>query len=149
MGQLKKMLACLFQIKRKTELPKNELVFAVAFDHKWFSPKQATDLIEFAQLVDLIKIEDGVVKLNFNANKIQVDPSFKPSEKLVDLPLFEELVNEISETIGMPEKQVISQINEKHMKFGNMLSLEVAAILFAREKNVDVTRFLPAIKQKF
>ena len=148
MGQLKKMLTYLFQAKKKSEIPKNELIFAVAFDYKWFSPEQVTGLIEFAKLINLVKIEDGLVKLNFNVDEIQVNPSFKPSEKLIELPLFEEIVNEISEAIGLSEKEVISQVNEKHMKFGNMLPLEMAAILFAKEKNVDISRFIPAIKTK-
>ena len=58
------------------------------------------------------------------------------------------LVNKICINTGLREEEVIAEINKRQVEMQDYVSLEVIAILFAKEKNVDVDDFFKPTIEK-
>ena len=59
-----------------------------------------------------------------------------------------QIVNHISISTGLAEKEIVAEINEKQVKLNDYLTLETLAILYGKSKDVDVDSFIPVVKSK-
>ncbi len=146
---LKKTIASAFKLKGKSEMEKSELTYTLSFDLKFFSHETSKKVVELAERRGVIKVEGGIVKPNFNLSEIKIDDSFKPDiQKLFNNGLFDKIVRDICDKKGKEFPEIIKIINKKQMELGNILDVEVVALIVAAEEGIDIENYLKEVEDE-
>jgi len=146
---LKKTIASAFKLKGKSEMEKSELTYTLSFDLKFFSHETSKKVVELAEKRGVIKVEDGVARPNFNLSEIEIEEDFKPDvQKLFNNGLFDKIVRDICERTGKEFPEVIKIINKKQMELGNILDVEVVALIVAAEEGIDIGNYLKEVEDE-
>jgi hypothetical protein len=144
-------LAQLFRKKGKSSLTEKELVFAASLDLRWFTPKEAQKLIDLGLESELLQRDRDKIKPGFDHKAIDVPVGYKPGKDALKSPvteksLFMKIVEHVAASLDLEKKEVISQVNAVQEKMH--LEPEVAALMVARELDVDVQGFLDAVEEE-
>uniref|UniRef100_A0A7C3YGB7 DUF2240 family protein n=1 Tax=Geoglobus ahangari TaxID=113653 RepID=A0A7C3YGB7_9EURY len=146
---LKKTIASAFKLKGKSEMEKSELTYTLSFDLKFFSHETSKKVVELAEKRGVIKVEDGVARPNFNLSEIEIEEDFKPDvQKLFNNGLFDKIVRDICGRTGKEFPEVIKIINKKQMELGNILDVEVVALIVAAEEGIDIGNYLKEVEDE-
>lgn len=62
--------------------------------------------------------------------------------------MIEEILKRISGKTGKSIQEVVSEINKKQEKLGNVLSFEVVALIYAKECGVDISDLIEKVEKK-
>jgi len=115
----------------------SEFVVALSLDRDWFSPDQAKRLLDVAASEGLVRRDDGDVAVAFDADSVDVPDDFVPDESILqERSTFERVLDAIVEA-GVEKQEAVAGINRLQAELG--VTLEAAAIVFARRQGVDVT----------
>ncbi|MCD4702991.1 MAG: DUF2240 family protein [Methanosarcinaceae archaeon] len=139
MSDLIYVVATPFKNNATSSLPIKDFEFALSFDLKWMSPDQACRVRDMAIRAALLKIEDGKLTLTTDPDSISIPSGFKPSADMFrEKVLIDHLVDVISASTGMGAKGVASAINDRQSQLSDLVGVEVAALLVAREMGCDI-----------
>lgn len=125
-----------FRQKGKTRLGEGAFVVALSLDRDWFSPDQAKRLIDVAAGRGLVSREDGEVVAEFDPNAVEVPENFTPDASILREQSTFELILDALVAAGHEKQEVVATANEHQRDLG--VTLEAAAILYARRNDVDV-----------
>lgn len=126
-----------FRQQGKRRLGEGAFVVALSLDRDWFSPDQAKRLIDVAAGRGLLNREDGDVVAQFDPNEVSVPESFAPDASIIrEQSTFETVLDRLV-AAGHEKQEVVATVNERQRELG--VTLEAAAILYARRNDVDVT----------
>ncbi len=145
MERLKEIIAFLFKRAGKEEMTGQELRLVLSMDLRWFTPKEADQLVDLFQNKRLVvRDEGGGLRPSFNYRKLTLPRDFRPSPDLLssgpgDEPLFIQMVGHIADRGDMEKRGVISAINRKAHELG--IEVEAAAMLVGAELGVDMRPF--------
>ena len=67
---------------------------------------------------------------------------------LDDGSIFDRLLKEISNATGKSIGDVVAMINKKQEQLGNLLSVEVVALIVAKENGLDVSKFIEDVERE-
>ncbi|ADC64878.1 Protein of unknown function DUF2240 [Ferroglobus placidus DSM 10642] len=142
---LKKTIAAVFKSKGKRKMKKSELTYTLSFDLKWFSHETSKEVVELAQKKGLLKGDDEL-EPNFDVDEVEVEPDFKPDvNKIKSSSLLDEIVDYLAANLGMSRQEVIAELNRKQIEFGNVLDLEVVALIYAKERGLKVEEYVDKV----
>lgn len=125
-----------FRQQGKTRLEEGAFVVALSLDRDWFSPDQAKRLIDVATGRGLIAREDGKLVAQFDPTEVQVPEDFTPDASIIREQSTFEMVLDALVAAGHEKQEVVATANEHQREHG--VTLETAAILYARRHDVDV-----------
>lgn len=146
---LEKTIASAFKLKGKSEMEKSELTYTLSFDLKFFSHETSKKVVELAERKGVVRVENGIVRPNFDLSEIKLEDSFKPDiQKIFNNNIFDEIVREICNKTGKEFPEVVRIINKKQMELGNILDVEVVALIVAAEVGVDIENYLDAAEDE-
>ncbi|MCS7121660.1 MAG: DUF2240 family protein [Archaeoglobaceae archaeon] len=60
----------------------------------------------------------------------------------------EEIIERIASKTGKSIQEVVSEINKKQEKLGNILSFEVVALIYAKECGVKISDLMEKVEKK-
>lgn len=127
-----------FQKRGKDVLTVNEFVFALSLDLKWFSPDQAKRVLSAAEDAGLLRRDGEKLRPQFDRG-VEVPFGFKPGpEILEERSLFDRILDRVISETGMSRREAVALVNEKQEKVHNVVFPEVAALLLAKEKGVEI-----------
>lgn len=85
LAETKRVIKFLFELSGKTEPTEHQLELVASMELRWFTPKQAKKLLDYAGKLNLFQSDDkGKLVLNFDPEDIQIPTGFKPHEDLID-----------------------------------------------------------------
>ena len=143
---LKTIFAAAFKSKGKNLMSTSELTYVLSFDLKWFSHDKSRQIIELAKKKGILVEEGNFLKPNFDVNKVEVPVDFKPDIRKVFISsFFEKIAYEISEKTGKEFEEVVAMINKKQEKLGNLLDIDVVALIVAKENNIEVQEYVDEV----
>ena len=128
---------------------KNELVYYYALDRKWMSTDQANSLLKRAEEEGLLKLENGVYSVLFDPATVTIPIGFKPSSSILERnDPAQELIGRISRTRGVPETEVVAEMNKiiKEQFDGNLLP-PAALVLLAKKYGIPFEDQLDPLRQ--
>jgi hypothetical protein len=146
-------VAAPFRHTRKTGMRKNELVYYYALDRKWMSTEQAAILLRQAEEAGLIRQENGVFTILFDPATVSIPIGFKPTSAVFETnDPSQELIGRIMKARGVPETDVIAEMNKviREQFDGNLLP-PAALVLLAKKYQVpyeDLRDALTAMVKK-
>lgn len=123
---------------RKTGMRKNELVYYYALDRKWMSTDQAAALLRRAEESGLLRQENGVYSLLFDPATVTIPVGFKPTSSIFEAnDPAQELIRRLMKARGMPETDVVAEMNRLiREQFGGNLLPPAALVLLAKKYGV-------------
>jgi len=146
-------VAAPFRHTRKTGMRKNELVYYYALDRKWMSTEQAAILLRRAEEAGLIRQENGVFTILFDPAVVSIPIGFKPTSAVFETnDPSQELIGRIMKARGVPETDVVAEMNKviREQFDGNLLP-PAALVLLAKKYQVpyeDLRDALTAMVKK-
>ncbi len=145
MEKLKEVIAFLYNRAGKEELTAQELRLAMSMDLRWFSPKEAEEIVDLFQNKRLlIRKGSGGLRPSFKYKNLTIDRDLHPTkEELLggsgDEPLFVRMVGHITDRADEEKRNVISRVNRKAGEMG--IEVEAAVMLVGDEMGVDMSPF--------
>jgi len=151
MSELRHTIASVFLKSGKKVMDREKFQMSLAMDMKWFSPKEALQVLEIALSSGELLETDSGLKPSFNMDEVDVPLDFKPSEKLLTLhfsgkaDLFSDIVTYIIKNTELDKKSVIAASNRIQNEFD--VHVEVAALLLARKLELDIEDFIKRVEE--
>jgi len=147
MERLKEIVAFLFNRSGKDEMTAQELRLAMSMDLRWFTPKEAEEVVDLFQNKRLVtKGPSGGLRPTFSHGKLTLPRDFSPSKDLLmrggeggQEPLFVQMVGHIATRADLEKRNVIALINRKAGELG--VEVEAAAMLVGSELGVSMLAF--------
>lgn len=139
MSELLYTVAQPFRKRGKDVLTVNEFIFALSLDLKWFSPDQARRVLSAAEEAGLLRRDGEKLRPLFNRS-VEVPFGFKPGPDLLlkERDLFDRIIDRIVSISDTGKQDTVALVNQKQGDLHHMVSLEVAALLVAKEKELDI-----------
>lgn len=127
-------------------MSESEFVVALSLDRDWFSPDQAKTLVDVATGEGLLdRAQDDVIAA-FDADDIEIPDGFVPDESVIQKrSTFERVLDAIVEA-GVAKQEAVASINRLQAELG--VTIEAAAILYARQQGVDVAEFVERAREE-
>jgi len=133
---LEATVAVPFRQQGKRRLGEGEFVVALSLDRDWFSPDQAKRLVDVAKGRGLVTEADGDLQPEFDPNDVDVPENFTPDESVLrEQSTFEQALDALV-SAGVDKQEAVASINERQR--GLEVTIEAAAVLYAKEHGVDV-----------
>lgn len=142
---LKKVVSTPFKRKGKDEIGKRAFVFTLALDLNWFSLDEARKILEIAKKKGFLDEKNEKIFPTFEVSDADVSLSFKPNSEFID-KIKEEgenilslVIKRIQEEEDETRKEIVSEANEIQSEMEKLIDVEVAALLLAKEKGIEVS----------
>jgi hypothetical protein len=140
---LSQIIAAAFKSKGKRKMTKSDLTYILSFDFKWFSHSMSKKVVEEAIKNGLLTFDEGKLEPTFDLKKVEIPIDFKPDiKRIFKFRIFDELVELISEKLGVSKPEVVAEINRMQEKFSGLLSAEVVALIYAKKVGLDVSPYI-------
>ncbi len=148
MEDLKRTISLLFRRQGRERMSERDFVLSASMDLRWFPPKEAQRLLDLSVQKGLVTVVEGGVEPTFDLGAVEVPLNFVPTtEVLQDAgDLFERILDAIARAADAPIKDLAARIN--WIQDGMGIYVEVAALLAAREIEVDVSGFYPEVEAR-
>ncbi|MFC3958195.1 DUF2240 family protein [Halovivax cerinus] len=133
-------------VQRGTQsMRQNEFVVALSMDRDWFSPDQAKRLADVATEAGIVERDGETLVLTVDTADIEVPEEFVPDEDvLAERSPFERILDAVVAG-GRPKHEAVGAINACQQSLG--LTIEAAALVYARREGVDIEDVLPAVRE--
>ncbi|WP_406661117.1 DUF2240 family protein [Methanolobus sp. ZRKC3] len=150
MDELTLVVATPFKKNASSLLSIKDFEFALSFDLKWMSPDLASKVRDKAIASRMLKFEGDKLTPDFDIDKVEIPNGFKPSENIfIEKGDIEEMISTISAKASITEKEVIAAINNKQEQLEDLVSIEIAGLIVAREMGCDIGDLYERIYDKF
>ncbi len=141
MSELEKIIAKAFKLRGKSRLNRTELTFALSYELKWFSPDESKEVLDAALKEGLLKEAGGKLSPAFNVKGVDVPADFKPADVLKVKSLLDKILD-LLEAAGIDRKAALEMAGKKREEYGGLITTEAAALIIAKEKNLDVEPYV-------
>lgn len=133
---LRTVVAAPFRGKGRERLAESEFVVALSLDRDWFSPDQASRVVDLAVGSGLLERDDDDLVPAFDPDDVTVPGGFVPDEALlVERSPFEQVLDALVAE-GVEKREAVAGINRLQAELD--VHIEAAAVVFARRRGVDV-----------
>ena len=111
-------------------------VVALSLDRDWFSPDQATQLVDVAGSEGLLDRQDETVRVRFDPAAVDVPEGFEPGESILQArSTFERVLDDLV-AAGHDKQEAVAAVNRLQSEVA--VSVEAAAVLYAHGEGIDV-----------
>ena len=155
-SEMKIIISFLFKRSGKEELTASDLYLPLSIDLKWFSPREAKDIVNSALLQKLLIKKGDQIKPNFDYKKIEIPVGFYPSKQTFEenndevneerQDVVELIIGQIIEKTEQDEQNVFEEIKE--LSNERNISLDVASLLVSRKYDIVVSTFFDQVEDK-
>ena len=153
-SEAKIIIAFLFKRSGKNELKEGEIYLPLSIELGWFSTRESHEFVIHALNQKLLIKKDGLLTPSFNIEKINIPLGFYPSKKTFAKEekaeeknnVMDIIVHRIVEKKKQDDKKIIEEI--KQIASEKNILLEAAALLFAKECNIDIEDIFEFVENK-
>ncbi|MDZ7701461.1 MAG: DUF2240 family protein [Halobacteriales archaeon] len=133
---LRAVVAAPFRGRGRDRLPESEFVVGLSLDRGWYSPDQASRVVDIAVGRGLLARDGDTLEPGFDVGDVDIPAGFTPDEELLRAPSpFEQALEALVEA-GQEKQAAVAGINRLQADAG--LTIGAAAVLYARRQGVDV-----------
>jgi len=136
---LRRAVAAPFVTDGSDRLGESEFVVALSLDRDWFSPDQAKRLVDVAASEGLLEREGDDLAITFDPGETTIPDDFVPEESILrERSTFERVLGAVVQH-GEDKQSAVAAINRLQGELG--VTLEAAAVVYARRQGIDVSEF--------
>ncbi len=138
MSELLVTVAQPFKRRGKNSLTASEFVFALSLDLGWFSPEEARQVLTLAEKAGLLIKKGDEIKPNFDPKVVEAPFGFKPDLKaILQRTVFDQIIERIMGS-HLSRRDAVALVNKKQESLSKLVTIEVAALLAAKERGIEV-----------
>ncbi len=142
---LRVAVAAPFKDRGTDRLRENEFVVALSLDRRWFSPDQSKRLVDVATREGLLERDGPRLRLAVDPGEVTVPDGFVPDDDvLAERSAFERVLDALV-AAGQEKHEAVGGINALQRDLE--LTIEAAAIVYARRQGVDVADVAPDARE--
>lgn len=137
----------------RNELKKEDFVKILSFENRWIEPSLVEKFIGICLRINLLENRgDSYVPLfSTKGMDVPVDFELTPDDivnfqEKEDLDIFKLIVERIEKSKGMKRNEIVAEINRLKSRF-KYFSIETIALLYARDRGVDVSDLIPLVEK--
>jgi len=155
-SEVKIILTFLFKRSGKQQLTFSELYLSLSIDLNWFTPEDAKKFVNYALEKNFLTKKKDFIKPSFNIEKISVPVGFYPSKRVFieeepvkvkdGTNILSQIIKKISEKVKLKEQEILNKI--KKIQEEKKVTPEVAALLFGKEYDLNLSEFFNEIENK-
>jgi hypothetical protein len=142
---LRRAVAAPFRQRGVGRVNESEFVVALSLDRDWFSPDQAQRLVDVATGEGLLDRDGDDIVATFDVGDVHVPDDFVPDESILQQRSTFERVLDTLVDAGVEKQDAVADINRLQAELG--LTIEAAAVLYARRQGLDVTELTAMAKE--
>lgn len=139
----------------KKELTESDFKKSLVYDRQWLSPDHVKRFLDICLEIRLLQKEDDTYVPTFSFRDIQVTLDTKISDRDIDeyraptpqKDIFIEILEFIEQNIPMQRNEIVKNVNKIKGKM-KYVTIEVAALIYAKELNLDISKFIDPVKDK-
>jgi hypothetical protein len=135
---LRVVVATPFRQQGRDRMGESEFVVALSLDRDWFSPDQASRVVDIAVGDGLLSRDGEDLHVEFDPGSVSVPAGFEPDEELLQVPSPFERVLDALVAADHEKQAAVADINRLQSDLA--VTVEAAAVLYARRQDVDVER---------
>ena len=153
------IIAFVYTRAGKKEMSISEFYLSLSMDLKWFTPINAKTFTKKVVENNLLKVENEVLKPNFDVDEIRIPTGYYPSKNVLshkdlkeELPqkitvadAFDTILKKIVDKSNLDKQTILKKIKEIE-KEKNLIT-EIAAVLIGKEYNLDFKEILEKIQR--
>ncbi len=139
----------------KKELTETDFKKSLVYDRQWLSPDHLKKFLDICLEIRLLQKDNDVYVPTFSFKDIQVTLDTKISDKDIDdykpptiqKDIFIEILEYIEQKVTMQRNEIVKNVNKikGKMKF---VTIEIAALIYAKDLNLDISKFIGPVKDK-
>lgn len=155
-SEVKIIISFLFNRSGKKQMSFSEIYLSLSMDLNWFTPDDAKNFLNYSLKNKFLIKKGNLIEPNIDLNKIIIPIGFSPSKKIQfkednkyrirHEDLLNEIISRIVEKTSLPYKEMEEKI--KIFSREKKLTEEVAALLFAKEYEIDLEELFEEIENK-
>jgi hypothetical protein len=150
MEELKCVVSVPFKKTLAASLSEKDFEYSLAFDLKWFSPKNASKVKEKALEAGFLTLKAGALVPGFDVESVRLPHAFKPSENFLENQKssggkvsvkeisFEQVLEFISADTGVNRQKLISEINFMQDRLSYLVDIRVVALIVAKKLGCNI-----------
>lgn len=155
MSELQKAVAFVFKRKGQRQLPASEFKHAVSLDLRWYAPADAKRFLQAALQRGFVREEGEHVVLTFDPASVSVPLQLKPGLDVIEEegPVFtppppppkdvaKDLLTDLAHALQADRDELEAAAQQEMERAAGLLSKEVALLVAARRRGLDVRPFL-------
>jgi hypothetical protein len=135
---IRTVVAAPFRQHGGNRLGESEFVVALSLDRDWFSPDQASRLVDVAVGEGLVSRDGDDIVVEFDPGAVSIPAGFEPEEGLLQEPSAFERVLEALVAADHEKQAAVAGINR--LQADLEVTIEAAAVVYARRQCVGVER---------
>jgi hypothetical protein len=143
---LQTAVAAPFRERGTERMSESEFVVALSLDRDWFSPDQAKTLVDVATSEGLLARNGDELLTEFDAAATTIPEGFTPGEEILQSRSAFERVLEAVVGNGIEKQTAVAEINSRQSELG--VTLEAAAVVYARSEGIDVGAIADEIREE-
>lgn len=133
---LRRTVAVPFRQDGVEQLRESQFVVALSLDRDWFSPDQATRLVDVATGEGLLERQGEDLVVGFDPDSVTIPEEFEPGEDVLqERTVFERFLAELVEA-GVDKQTAVADINRLQAELA--IELEAAAAIYCRKRGLAV-----------
>jgi hypothetical protein len=148
--ELEEAIAAVFKAKGLQSIGERDFVMFVSMDRRWLTPAEGQRLLEAGLAAKLLERDGSKVKPTFDVSKTEIPSGFVPDKRALAQSepeaTFPVLVRAICTATKLGKREVVALVNKKQEEAG--VEIEVAAMLVAAEKGLDVSGYSQRVKME-
>ncbi|MEM2934857.1 MAG: DUF2240 family protein [Candidatus Thermoplasmatota archaeon] len=147
MDDLKILFAFLFN-KKGDKLMEEDIFNILSFEMGWMTPKECKKIIEKGLERNYIKIEENMIKPNFDYKEVEIPLGFKFDENKIqeyEGDIFSRITRRIEKNLNIGSKKILEEIED--LSRNMEIYPEVAAILYGKKKGIEIDDFMEEIRK--
>lgn len=130
------VVAAPFRQHGREQLQESEFVVALSLDRDWFSPDQATRVVDLATGRGLLTRTDDLLVAEFDPDSVEIPTGFVPDESILQAASpFERILQRLVDA-GLEKRVAVADINRLQQDLA--VTVEAAAVLYARRHGLDI-----------
>lgn len=155
MSDLVRTVASVFRRKGAPEITASEFKHALSLDLRWFAPADARKLLAHAVNTGLVEENGERIAARFDVARVDVPVAFRPSLGVLDesppappprappalsasASVADEALDAAARASGLDRAAMDKEAADERDRRGGLFTLEVAALVIARRRGVDV-----------
>jgi len=143
---LRTAVAVPFRTAGTDRVGESEFVVAVSLDRNWFSPDQAQRLVDVALSEGLLERDGDELVAAFDPSAVAVPDGFTPEEDVLRQRSTFERILEATVAGGVEKQAAVAGVNHLQADLG--VTLETAAVLYARRQGIDLEALPTRVREE-
>lgn len=134
---IQQVIAAPYIQRGKTTLSEQEIVVALSLHRDWFSPAQASAIVERAEADGLIESAEDGLSPTFELDSLSIPADFSPDESIMNRRSAFELMLEEIVAHGIEKQEAVGEINRMQRDLD--LTIAAAAALYAAKHGISLS----------